>query len=420
MTKAYQSKQGPDIARQKYGSAIQINQKTIAKGIKKGKAVQQAEGMSFANKQDGKKPFGKPLITSVRLEAIILNRFALICRDSRLGRSIINSGSIQDAINLVTGRYNDQISVFPAVSQFINNMSERRDIRDQLGDGILPPPSESQQAYEEGAEYAGDYGSDNEPGSELGFSQDSNSGSQQSSPSKSPPEPSPARSARQLEARVMRKAYEQQTQRATAQLGTHRSPGFTTATVIGNISQGPRIITRYKRFFEDIEPNDSTAKMFAKQIVDSGLTRANVNEQQDRLHANLQLEKNKYRAASKEIKKLNTMKPGTTSPNRRQHLESLQSIAEKRVRGYTTVNLIIEKYIRPELLKRGRGRRLSQSFDKRFADAQSTGASSSSSAAGISPRKPKGKRKAGEALSGQQLFSAAMDSSQGGVKITTH
>jgi len=405
MTKAYQSQQGPGRARDIYGGAIQTNQATIAKGIKKGKAVQQAEGMSFANKQDGKKPFGKPLITSVRLEAIILNRFALICLDSSLGQRIINSRNIQDAINLVAGEYNRQISVFPAVSQYISGISKRNELSNQLGEATsgapAPAPSESQQAYEEGAEYAGDYGSDNEPGSELGGSQDSNSGSLEPSPSKSP-----AKSVRQLEAQEERTYYDNETQKSITSLAqSHRSParGFSTARVISaNPSPGPTIITEYKNFFGGLEPNKQTAEIFARQIVDKGLTRADVNDQQERLYDNITLERGKYKAATKELKKLATVKAGTTSPNRRKNLEDLQLRAVKRIKGYSALIYMIEHFIRPELNSRQPGRKLSKSFDKRFQKntaPQTSGMSSSSSAAGVSPRKPKGKRKAG-ALTG--------------------
>ena len=437
MTKAYQSEQSPGRARLIYGSqhAIQTNQKTIAKGIKKGKAVQQAEGMSFANKQDGKKPTGKPLISPVQLEAIILNRFALICRDSRLGKAIVTLRSIESAINLVTGVYNRQISVFPAVSQFISNISRRQEISDQLGEvssgsksgssaGPYLKQSESQQAYDYGAEAAGEFGdSDYEPGSELGgFSQDSNSGSLESSPSKSP-----AKSVRQLEAGVNQRYYDKLTQRGiTSLMQSHRSPGFSTARVIPSKvgKPGPRIITEYNNFFGSRSSgmDSSLAEIFARQIVDKGLTRADVNDQQERIDENINLERKKYKQATRELKKLDTAEAGTTSPNRRKNLENLQSTALKRIKGYYAVNYIIENFIRPELNSREPGRRLSKSFRQQNTAAQSTGMSSStqstgmsssSSAAAIPPKKPKGKRKAGEALSGQQLFSAAINSSQG-------
>ena len=412
MTKAYQSEQGPGLARDIYGDAIQTNQKTIANGIKKGKTVQQAEGMSFANKQDGKKPFSKPLITPVRLEAIILNRFALICLNSSLGQRIINSINIQDAINLVAGEYNRQISVFPAVSQYIAGISKRNELSYQLGEASsgssgAPPPSDSQQAWEDGASAAGEFGNsddDYESGSELGgFSQDSNSGSLETSPSKSP-----AKSVQQLEAQLRKTYYDNETQRSITSLAqSHRSPGFSTARVISaNPSPGPTIITEYNNFFGALEPNKKTAAIFAKQIVANGLTRVDVNDQQERLYANIDLERKNYNAAIKEVKKLNTVKPGTTSPARRQHLENLKIRAAKRVRGYSWINWIIENFIRPELNSRQPGRKLSKSFDKRFQKntaPQTSGMSSSSSAAGISPRKPKGKRKAGEALSEEEL-----------------
>ena len=427
MTKAYQSQQSPGRARLIYGSqhALQTNQKTIAKGIKKGKAVQQAEGMSFANKQDGKKPTGKPLISPVQLEAIILNRFALICRDSRLGKAIVTLRSIESAINLVTGVYNRQISVFPAVSQFISNISRRQEISDQLGEvssgsksgssaGPYLKQSESQQAYDYGAEAAGEFGdSDYEPGSELGgFSQDSNSGSLESSPSKSP-----AKSVRQLEAGVNQRYYDKLTQRGiTSLMQSHRSPGFSTARVIPSKvgKPGPRIITEYHDFLRRRSSgmDSSLAEIFARQIVDKGLTRADVNDQQDRIVENINLERKKYKQATRELKKLDTAEAGTTSPNRRKNLENLQSTAIKRIKGYYAVNIIIDDFIRPELNSREPGRRLSKSFRQQNTAAQSTGMSSStqstgmsssSSAAAISPRKPKGKRKAGEALSGEEL-----------------
>ena len=428
MTKAYQSEQGPSRAMGIYGTRIQTNQATIKKGLKKGKAVQQAEGMSFANKQDGKKPTGKPLISPVQLEAIILNRFALICRDSPLGRAIVTLRSIEDAINLVTGAYNKQISVFPAVSQFISNISRRQEISDQLGEvssgsksgssaGPYLKQSESQQAYDYGAEAAGEFeDSDYEPGSELGFSQDSNSGSLESSPSKSP-----ARSVRQLEAGVSQRYYDKLTQEGiTSLMQSHQSPGFSTARVIPSKvgKPGPRIITEYNNFFGSRSSgmDNSLAEIFARKIVDDGLTIADVNTQQERIEKNINLERMKFKQATKELKKLDTAEAVTTSPNRRKNLENFKEGVIKRIKGYYAVNYIIDEFIRPELISRKPGRRLSKSFRQQNTAAQSTGMSSSTQSTGMSSSSsaaaipPKGKRKAEE---GRQLLQNAMDLSPG-------
>ena len=123
MTQAYYNVSGPGTARQ---FDQQHNYNTVDKvrnGIKIGNALQQAEGINFVDRQE--KTGGPQILESHKLEAIILNRFRLVCNSS-LGSQVLEAcRNGEDGSQIITDKYTRQVNMFGPFSGALTAMRDR-------------------------------------------------------------------------------------------------------------------------------------------------------------------------------------------------------------------------------------------------------------------------------------------------------
>jgi len=123
MTQAYYNVSGPGTARQFDQQHNYNSVDNVRNGIKIGNALQQAEGINFVDRQE--KKLGPQILESHKLEAIILNRFRLVC-NSRLGGQVLAAcRNGEDGSEIITNKYTRQVNMFAPFAAALTSIRDR-------------------------------------------------------------------------------------------------------------------------------------------------------------------------------------------------------------------------------------------------------------------------------------------------------